>query len=210
MFTSTAPGNPTDEELDRVREMFAATDDDPKGAVVIPTKPFHRTAKYLKSLGTIQTPEGEGTYESVSRDVFACTRRGEDKPFDLVPSNDLMIQVRLGEDRYESWQLEVLLAFNPPETVVFNEDVNEAPSFIPGVLDLEQPLEPAPPLAYTVNDRRGTGSRTVEVCRFCGSPNVHTREYDKPTAECAKYLRQKLHDVENCDADFQRALGTPQ
>lgn len=43
-------------------------------------------------------------------------------------------------------------------------------------------------MTYTVNDRRGT--RPVdEVCRVCGSEEVHTTNYNQPTMACVAYLR---------------------
>jgi hypothetical protein len=43
-------------------------------------------------------------------------------------------------------------------------------------------------MTYTVNDRRGQ-EKPTEVCRVCGSKDTHSREYNKPTMDCIKYLR---------------------
>ena len=47
---------------------------------------------------------------------------------------------------------------------------------------------------YTVIDKRRLNNpdyeeEPTEVCRVCGSPEVHTREYNKPTMKCIEYLR---------------------
>lgn len=45
---------------------------------------------------------------------------------------------------------------------------------------------------YTVNDRRGGNDSGIqEACRVCGGP-VHTREYNQPTMECIKFLRDQV------------------
>lgn len=40
---------------------------------------------------------------------------------------------------------------------------------------------------YTIIDRRGG-----EPCRVCCSQDCHSREYNKPTMECIKYLRGEI------------------
>lgn len=48
-------------------------------------------------------------------------------------------------------------------------------------------------MAYSVNDRRGKDKeKPLEACRVCGAPKVHTREYNKPTMDCIKYLREQI------------------
>ena len=34
-----------------------------------------------------------------------------------------------------------------------------------------------------------------ESCRYCGSGEVHTREYGKPTFNCAKHLREENSEL---------------
>jgi ribosomal protein L37E len=47
-------------------------------------------------------------------------------------------------------------------------------------------------MSYTINDKRGKDKEeTLEVCRFCGSRTVHTREYGSAKQECAEYLREQ-------------------
>ena len=137
LYASTGALEPTAEDLEELKALFEATEADPAGVVVTPTRPFHETAAYWRSLGSIKTPSGVGVFEDMSRTVFHCIRPGEEKPFSIVPSNDTMITVCIDNARYETYQLEVLLAFNPPDTVVFDETVREAPSFIPTRLTLD-------------------------------------------------------------------------
>lgn len=43
---------------------------------------------------------------------------------------------------------------------------------------------------YKVNDRRGQNhEQPGERCRVCGSADVHTDQYNKPTMGCIEYLR---------------------
>lgn len=43
---------------------------------------------------------------------------------------------------------------------------------------------------YTVHDRRfKKEEEPQEVCRVCGSPQVHSREYNHPTMGCIEFLR---------------------
>jgi len=51
-------------------------------------------------------------------------------------------------------------------------------------------------MAYTVNDKRGKKA-PQEVCRVCGAPTVHSKDYNKPTMECIKYLRAELAKKES-------------
>ena len=34
-----------------------------------------------------------------------------------------------------------------------------------------------------------------ECCRYCGSSEVHTQEYGKPTFNCAKHLREENSEL---------------
>ena len=47
---------------------------------------------------------------------------------------------------------------------------------------------------YTVIDKRGQ-EPAKEVCRVCGAPietkGTHSLEYNKPTMDCIKYLREQ-------------------
>lgn len=50
--------------------------------------------------------------------------------------------------------------------------------------------------SYTINDRRGLelkdGQECMdEVCRVCGSQEVHSKEYGRPTLECVRYLKDQ-------------------
>jgi len=49
---------------------------------------------------------------------------------------------------------------------------------------------------FVVNDKRGK-KEPEEVCRVCGCEKVHSKEYNKPTMECIKYLRLKITDLED-------------
>jgi hypothetical protein len=44
---------------------------------------------------------------------------------------------------------------------------------------------------YTVIDKRGENKdkKPPEVCRVCGSLVVHTKDYNKPSMDCIKFLR---------------------
>lgn len=48
---------------------------------------------------------------------------------------------------------------------------------------------------YTVTDRRGE-EKPQEVCRVCGSKEVHSKTYNNPTMGCIEYLRAKLKERE--------------
>lgn len=49
---------------------------------------------------------------------------------------------------------------------------------------------------FTVNDRRGSAAEDTpasdEVCRICGSTEVHSREYNKPTMACVEFFRARI------------------
>ncbi|HLD91440.1 MAG TPA: hypothetical protein VI911_10600 [Patescibacteria group bacterium] len=49
---------------------------------------------------------------------------------------------------------------------------------------------------YTVNDRRGI-EKPTEVCRVCGSGEVHTTEYNNPTMKCVDFFRKTISDLTN-------------
>jgi len=46
-----------------------------------------------------------------------------------------------------------------------------------------------------IDKRRFSSNYSGEVCRCCGSNDVHTREYNKPTMECIEYLRKQISDL---------------
>ena len=47
---------------------------------------------------------------------------------------------------------------------------------------------------YTVNDNRGK-EKPEEVCRVCGSKEVHSRTYNQPTMGCIEYYRKQLSEA---------------
>jgi hypothetical protein len=52
---------------------------------------------------------------------------------------------------------------------------------------------------YTITDKRGLekGQETPnEVCRVCGSQEVHSKKYGKPTMECIKYLKNQVSELQ--------------
>ena len=52
---------------------------------------------------------------------------------------------------------------------------------------------------YTVTDRRGMESgqeHPEEVCRVCGSKEVHSKQYGKPTMECINFLQTRIQSLE--------------
>lgn len=49
---------------------------------------------------------------------------------------------------------------------------------------------------FTVNDRRGV-EEPKEVCRVCGSPTAHSKDYGKPTMGCIEYLREIIKNINN-------------
>jgi hypothetical protein len=47
---------------------------------------------------------------------------------------------------------------------------------------------------YTITDRRGMSDgqeHPEEVCRVCGSKEVHSKNYGRPTMECVRYLQDQ-------------------
>lgn len=53
---------------------------------------------------------------------------------------------------------------------------------------------------FKVIDRRGK-EEPKEVCRVCGAPECHSKQYGQPTMDCIKYLRTQNGMLENRDAD---------
>ena len=49
---------------------------------------------------------------------------------------------------------------------------------------------------YTITDKRGV-EEPKEVCRCCGSTEVHTKQYNKPTMECIIYYRKQINKLED-------------
>ena len=45
---------------------------------------------------------------------------------------------------------------------------------------------------FVVRDLRGVENKDGDVCRVCGSIDVHTRVYNQPTMDCVKYFRTLL------------------
>jgi hypothetical protein len=58
-------------------------------------------------------------------------------------------------------------------------------------------------MTYKVVDKRGI-EPTPESCRVCGGPITtdkkgipnHSREYNKPTMDCIRYLRGRIQELE--------------
>lgn len=52
-------------------------------------------------------------------------------------------------------------------------------------------------MAYTINDRRHNSAKkeATKACRVCGSSEVHTREYNKPTMLCIEFLRAQISQL---------------
>jgi len=52
---------------------------------------------------------------------------------------------------------------------------------------------------YTITDKRGV-EPPKEPCRVCGAPiekkGEHSKQYNKPTMDCIKYLRSKITELE--------------
>jgi hypothetical protein len=44
---------------------------------------------------------------------------------------------------------------------------------------------------YTIIDRRGVED-PKPTCRVCGSRNEHSKEHNKPTMGCIRYLREEI------------------
>lgn len=52
---------------------------------------------------------------------------------------------------------------------------------------------------YTITDRRGMSKgqeHPNEVCRVCGSKEVHSKQYGKPTMDCITFLQNKIRELE--------------
>ncbi len=53
--------------------------------------------------------------------------------------------------------------------------------------------------SYTIVDKRGMNEgqeHPEEICRVCGSQEVHSKEYGKPTMDCIKYLKDQVSHLE--------------
>jgi len=52
-------------------------------------------------------------------------------------------------------------------------------------------------IGFVVNDKRGKKQeeKELERCRVCGSPEVHSREYNKPTMACINHLRKENQEL---------------
>ena len=48
----------------------------------------------------------------------------------------------------------------------------------------------------TTDRRRNSKEYSGEVCRVCGSRDIHSREYGKPTMECIEHLRECINDLQ--------------
>lgn len=62
---------------------------------------------------------------------------------------------------------------------------------------------------YTITDRRGMKEgqeHPDEVCRVCGSNEVHSKEYGKPTMECITFLQNQIVLLERQNAERERAM----
>jgi hypothetical protein len=120
---------PTAEEIKQVEDLFLEAKSDDRLVVVTPMGIHAQLLgdvsnlktittgglRYLKSLDVLATPDGNGTFVATVRDVYHCYHFGEnEKPFELVPSNDLKIEVKLADGRTVTWQMEILLAYNKP------------------------------------------------------------------------------------------------
>lgn len=40
-------------------------------------------------------------------------------------------------------------------------------------------------------------SKSTEACRVCGCSLVHSREYQKPTMDCIRFLRDKIEVLQD-------------
>ncbi len=52
---------------------------------------------------------------------------------------------------------------------------------------------------YTIVDKRGMNEgqeHPEEICRVCGSKEVHSKKYGKPTMECIKFLKDQIKPAE--------------
>lgn len=62
-----------------------------------------------------------------------------------------------------------------------------------------------------VDKRRWSKDYSGEVCRVCGSRDVHSRDYDKPTMDCINYLKDEIKqraDTEQSLTNWVEKLGT--
>jgi formate dehydrogenase maturation protein FdhE len=50
-------------------------------------------------------------------------------------------------------------------------------------------------------------AETSEVCRVCGSKDVHSTVYDKPTMGCIHFFRVEVQKLENGLASLNRLVG---
>lgn len=48
---------------------------------------------------------------------------------------------------------------------------------------------------FKVIDRRGR-EEPKEVCRVCGAPECHSKQYNQPGMDCIKYLRGIIAQLE--------------
>ncbi len=55
-------------------------------------------------------------------------------------------------------------------------------------------------MAIKINDKRGE-NKPREVCRVCGSEDVHTQDYNNPSMDCIEHLRGVIADAKcpKCD-----------
>jgi hypothetical protein len=52
---------------------------------------------------------------------------------------------------------------------------------------------------YTITDKRGMSKgqeHPKEVCRVCGSKEVHSKKYGKPTMDCITYLKNQVSELQ--------------
>lgn len=59
---------------------------------------------------------------------------------------------------------------------------------------------------FTVIDRRGR-EEPKEVCRVCGAPEPHSKQYNQPTMDCIKYLRSQIGVAERLDAQRRSEIS---
>jgi hypothetical protein len=60
---------------------------------------------------------------------------------------------------------------------------------------------------YTVRDRRGgQNPEPAEVCRVCGSPEVHSLKYNQPTMECIAFYRSQVSGLDEKCQEWARAM----
>ena len=57
-------------------------------------------------------------------------------------------------------------------------------------------------MVYTVTDKRGQDT-PQEVCRVCGSSDVHSKEYNSPTMECIEHMRNRINAYEQIINHFK-------